>query len=822
MRFETELQEHSAGVMGTVVKGDMNVHNEKWLRHSSETTAAGRQLAAIAASAGLEQRVKEPTREANLLDLVLSDVKLSTVVLPQISDHKLVEVRLDLKVPEEVACQREVWCLSNADWLGLNEHLQSIDWTPLETMTPQEGAIWLGDTIHDGMMTYIGKRLLKQKKSTHPWLNKEIIELVKKRVSASGREEEKAAALACSEGIFRNYLAWAERSRQKLLCLGRGSKEWWAKSRQLLEAKPRCCSIPAVRMPTGEWVMESKAKADAFATHFGSKFLAPVIEIGRYSALDVAAVKQETLNIPSHKDSEELLLDPNSGTGPDDIPALVLRYCAKQLAYPVYLLGCAIVKWGEWPDVWRLHNIVPLHKKLSRHALKNYRGIHMTAHISKVLERFVAMVFEPHVTKHDLYGPRQWAYQRRKGARDTLAYLVARWLLALGTGHKVVLFCADVAGAFDRVDAKRLVRKLLAKGLHPQVVKVLESWLQQRKAYVVVGGHKSSEMGLMDMVFQGTVLGPALWNLFYEDVRRACSKCGFEESIFADDLDAFKVLPSSTDNAQCIQEAETCQTEVHAWGRSNGVAFEPSKESLQVLSKHDPCGAGFVKLGVNFDVKLCMQGEVDDLVGQCAWRVSQLLRGGRFFSSEELVFLYKQHVLSRIEYRTAAVYHAADTVLAPLDAVQRRVLRAAGVNELEALVHFRLAPLQTRRDIAMLGLLHRQALGRGPAQLGEIVRLQTMEKRRFTRLHAGRHGLQLESYCNGHHTDYMRRSLLGAIEVYNLLPGWVIDNSCKVSTFQKRLQELVLSRAMAGCEDWDLTLSPRMPSHARPLLACLL
>ena len=125
---------------------------------------------------------------------------------------------------------------------------------------------------------------------------------------------------------------------------------------------------------------------------------------------------------------------------------------------------------------------------------KHYRGVHLTAHISKVVERYVSICFEPHVTKNELHGPRQWACQRRKGARDTLAYLVARWLLAFCTGHKVVLFCGDVAGAFDRVDAKRLACKLRAKGLHPQAVAVLISWLQRRRAFVVVGGRKSKDM----------------------------------------------------------------------------------------------------------------------------------------------------------------------------------------------------------------------------------------------------------------------------------------------------------------------------------------
>eukprot|EP00969_Alexandrium_andersonii_P279798 12368234-Alexandrium_andersonii.AAC.1 len=40
-----------------------------------------------------------------------------------------------------------------------------------------------------------------------------------------------------------------------------------------------------------------------------------------------------------------------------------------------------------------------------------------------------------------------------------------------------------------------------------------------------------------------------------------------------------------------------------------------------------------------------------------------------------------------------------------------------------ALLRFRLAPLAVRRDIALLGLVHRAALGLGPPQLQQIFRV---------------------------------------------------------------------------------------------------
>ena len=67
---------------------------------------------------------------------------------------------------------------------------------------------------------------------------------------------------------------------------------------------------------------------------------------------------------------------------------------------------------------------------------------------------------------------------------------------------------------------------------------------------------------------------------------------------------------------------------------------------------------------------------------------------------------YKQQVLSYIEYRSAAIYHATSTNLNRLDKLQDKFLRDLGITRGAALVDFSLAPLSMRRDIALLGLLH--------------------------------------------------------------------------------------------------------------------
>ena len=118
------------------------------------------------------------------------------------------------------------------------------------------------------------------------------------------------------------------------------------------------------------------------------------------------------------------------------------------------------------------------------------------------------------------------------------------------------------------------------------------------------------------MVYQGTVLGPILWNVFFEDARRAINEWLFEEAVYADDLNAFREFPGDTKNRLVKKCVDSCQQELHKWGRANRVTFEAKKESKHVLSRTDPAGPNFKLLGVVFDCRLCMADTIQSLVGK--------------------------------------------------------------------------------------------------------------------------------------------------------------------------------------------------------------
>jgi hypothetical protein len=216
-----------------------------------------------------------------------------------------------------------------------------------------------------------------------------------------------------------------------------------------------------------------------------------------------------------------------------------------------------------------------------------------------------------------------------------------------------------------------------------------------------------------------------------------------------------------------MRSITNCQSELHSWGKANRAAFDPTKESKHILSLTRPVGQPFKLLGVIFDCGLAMSDAVAEVVSEAGWKLRTLLRTKRYYTDADLIVLYKAHLLSFLEFRTPAIYHATRAVLARLDAVPTRFLREACVSEVDALVHFNLAPLSVRRDVAMLGVIHRTMLDLGPPHFRKFFKRADVAG-------VARHRNQLKDPRDNIASPLIRRSALGLVAVYNFLPDGLV------------------------------------------------
>ena len=325
---------------------------------------------------------------------------------------------------------------------------------------------------------------------------------------------------------------------------------------------------------------------------------------------------------------------------------------------------------------------------------------------------------------------------------------------------------------------------------------------------MVVDGAFSTEMMLTNMVYQGPVWGPPLWNSYFADARLEAEAEGFEDTFFADDLNLFRAFPSSTNNTTVKEVLRDCQTALHKWGEKNQVSFDASKECQHILHRRKPEGDNFKILGVLWDTKLTMLAECQEVAVRAGWKLKTLLRTRKFFSVKDMVSLYKSHVLPILEFPTPALFHAATSVLELLDKVQRRFLREVGLTDREALLQYNLAPLEARRDMAGLGLIHRTVLGAGPPQFQKWFYLDMSTPAYRTRLQVAKHNKQLYDWLGAGQTELLRKSLLGQVRVYNKLVQEVVNHKT-TKAFQKALQNVLKYKARGEDDSWSKTFSGR-------------
>ena len=201
--------------------------------------------------------------------------------------------------------------------------------------------------------------------------------------------------------------------------------------------------------------------------------------------------------------------------------------------------------------------------------------------------------------------------------------MVISWLLLFSFGNRISIYCSDVSGAFDNVCSRLLLRKI-NNYFSANILRTLASWLDGRKANVCINGTESTTFSMDNMVYQGTVLGPLLWNLFFADTQYLVSSRHFDSIVYAADLNVYKSFANDTSNESIFTELNNMQSHLHSWDSANFISIDGIKESKHITSRRSSSGSDFRILGYLFDCKLSMSGCIHETVLSANWQMNLL------------------------------------------------------------------------------------------------------------------------------------------------------------------------------------------------------
>ena len=338
--------------------------------------------------------------------------------------------------------------------------------------------------------------------------------------------------------------------------------------------------------------------------------------------------------------------------------------------------------------------------------------------------------------------------------------------------------------------------KLASIGVPDNFLDFLNEYLNPRIGYAMVEGAFSDAFELANQVFQGTVLGPPLWNTFFGDVAIEAATGGGTPRKFADDLNVFQKFPMSTTNADIMVQMAKTRVNVHRWGKRNRVLFDAGKEHIAIVHPVHGEGDDFKILGTIWDAQLNMQTAVETILKKARPKVSALLRTRGLYDHANMLGQYKTHIWSYIEHHNGVIMHAAPSAVKRLDDMQGNFLKELHLLPESAFLDYNFAPSCLRRDIGILGFLHKRVLGECHAALMDFL------PRRPTC--APWHDKQLDSRTSEflHRRSLYNKSLFNKIGIYNRLPQEVVDIN-NVSGFQRCLTDMARRKCAARACGWQ-------------------
>jgi exonuclease III len=456
---------------------------------------------------------------------------------------------------------------------------------------------------------------------------------------------------------------------------GKQSKDFWKTVKPLLSRKDVGSHEKLCLLETGGLASDDKSVCNILndyftniASSFGSPDLleqdphpsltaieencGPTISGFKFTPVNEGTILKKLMNVDTKK-----------ATGHDKIAPKILKMSARIIAKPITALVNMCIQSGTFIHSLKLAQITPVYKKGDILSKANYRPVSILPTLSKLFEGILADQLSSYMDP--IFNPMLSGFRRGFGCHSVLTKLIEDWKAALDKRETVGVVLLDMSKAFDSIDHALLLKKLPAYGVDELAVRLIGSYLSDRKQQVKIRGTTSDWKDVLKGVPQGSVIGPLLFNIFTNDIFYCIKSCDLYN--FADDnsLSAHNKCP------QVVSEALTRDIQnLLTWCKNNGLVAHPDKLQFMTLGPKAVRDKINVKinnksltpedrvklLGLIIDNNLKFGIHVKTLCQKAGCQLNALSRLRSSLDMDSAMSIYKTFVLSNFNY-TPTVWH---------------------------------------------------------------------------------------------------------------------------------------------------------------------
>ena len=256
-------------------------------------------------------------------------------------------------------------------------------------------------------------------------------------------------------------------------------------------------------------------------------------------------------------------LKPKTSNGVDNLSNKLLKFVKNVISEPLSIIINQMLKLGISPDSLKISKVVPLYKKGDDSNLSNYRPISLLPSISKIFEKEQLTTY---LDNNNLIHNHQYGFRKRHSTEYAALHIVDYLNYEMDLKRTPINLYLDLSKAFDSLSHKILISKLKHYGICDIALKLMKSYLENRKQYVQFDTCTSDMKSICIGVPQGSILGPLLFFIYINNFPNSSKLFNF--LMCADDTTLFCCLEAiKSDNKELVLNNELQR--VHSWLKAN-------------------------------------------------------------------------------------------------------------------------------------------------------------------------------------------------------------------------------------------------------------
>lgn len=585
-----------------IVGGDFNAHSSEW--GSSTEDVRGRKLSDFAAALGLTT-VNEGTsatyrrvNASSVVDVTFVRTGANAMVngwrvLSEVysgSDHCYVEYAVDPLGRSTLRHESETvkgWSIGKLDHAKLSAALNRAS-RVLVDANSEEMAVQMQEYLVGLCEESMPRRVLWKGRSSAHWWTPEITERRRECIAAR-RRYQRAGRRAVTTGRAVELAGCRNAVSRLSVAIKKSQEKCWSQLCSEVDRDPWGTPYKVVLRRFGRRAVGAAGRELEIARE-----LFPTLPTVDWESV---SIRRDVMNDSSEEEDMpfsigEVLqavsrLPSGKASGPDGIPNEILIAAVKKR--PGLFADMYNKCWasGVFPVCWKLAKLVLLHKGQGKpmDQATSYRPLSLLNGAGKLFERLLLKRIYNWLDAVEGLSPKQFGFHPGRSTLDAVRSVIEIAERAASGPTQYRHLCAvvalDVRNAFNSAPWQAVDEALQRKCAPRRLIRMIRSYLSGRELLVESGGAES-RLTVTGGVPQGSVIGPVLWNIFYDGLLRLELPEGAHLIAFADDIAVVTV----GHNKELLEKVtnETLDLVGH-WMAGNGLGVAPQKSEAVVLTR---------------------------------------------------------------------------------------------------------------------------------------------------------------------------------------------------------------------------------------------